>query len=103
MRAGVRAEDATGLVDDLADRGRARAGDPLDEARVVAVGDEADLLRLGLVGVGKAEPARDRADLILVHLAERELDVLEIVGRRREEKIGLVLFGIRGARDANVT
>ena len=37
----------------------------LDEGDVVAVGDEADLLRVGLVGVGQAGAARERAHLVL--------------------------------------
>ena len=44
----------------------------LEEPDVVAVGDEADLLRVGLVGVGQAEPARQRAHLVLAHVAERK-------------------------------
>ena len=74
------------MASDLAARrvhdraGAVRAGGlSLDEGRVVAVGHEADLLALGLVGDGQAALARDAPHLGLVEVADREERRLELL------------------------
>jgi hypothetical protein len=44
------------------------------EAAVVAAGDEADILAIGLCRVRQAEISRDRSRLVLLQPAQRELD-----------------------------
>ena len=67
-----------------------------EELLVVAAGNEADLLRVGLLGEGKAALARDLADLGLGQAAEREERVRELLLREAEEEVGLVLGQICG-------
>ena len=64
---------------------------------VVAVGDEADLVAVGLLGDGEIELARERADSRLVERADREERVRELILRQREEEIRLILRGIDAA------
>ena len=96
MRAGVRAERRPGLVvDDRAGRPAAAAG--VEKGDVVAVGDEADLLRVGLVGVGEAEPARQRAHLVLRLVAEREAHPRQDLRPDAEQEVRLILVGVARA------
>ena len=69
---------------------------PLDHLGVVAVGHEADVLAVVLVGNGKAELARRGADFRLGHGAERKTHEIELVARRGEEEIALVAVEVRG-------
>ena len=46
--------------------------EPLDESRIVAVGDETNFLALGLVGIREAQRAGARANFGLGHRAERK-------------------------------
>ena len=94
--AGVAAEHAAVDMDDVAGLGGARQ-QPLDHLAVVAGGDEADVLAVGLVGDGEAEFVRERAHLRLRQAAEREAQHRELLARRREEEIALVALGIGGA------
>ena len=69
----------------------------VEELLVVAAGDEADLLRVGLFGERQAElgaPSRGRAGL--VQLAEREEGAGELLLGEAEEEISLVLGGSAG-------
>ena len=81
------------LAVDIDERARLRlpAGPLAERLAVVAAGDEADLLALGLVGGHEAEPARHVADLRLRQLTEREPRVLELVLAEAVEEVGLVL------------
>ena len=63
----------------------------VDEGGVVAVGDEADFLAVGLAGDGDAEAFGEIAHFGLRHRAEREEGAGELVLREAEEEIGLVL------------
>ncbi|BFO15546.1 hypothetical protein SHKM778_19340 [Streptomyces sp. KM77-8] len=58
----MRADLGAGLVDDVA-LGLAEA--VREEALGVAVGDEADVVRVGLLGDGESAPLGLRADLLL--------------------------------------
>ena len=66
----------------------------LDEARVVAVGNEADLLAVRLVGDGQAAIACVGAHVGLRQLADRERRAGELRLRQREEEVRLVLRGV---------
>ena len=86
----VAVEQGTGL--------RHPAGPLAQRVAVVAAGDEADLLALGLVGRRQTEPARDVADLRLGQLAEREPRVIELVLAQAVQEVGLVLVGVACAQ-----
>ncbi len=64
-------------VQDVAGGGAEVAG---QEALGVAVGDEADVVRVGLLGDGQAAPLGLLADDVLGGVAEREERVGELVG-----------------------
>src|SRR3954454_20458178 len=89
----VLAQDGAGGVDDLAGR---LAELPGQEAAGVAVGDEADVVAVRLVGDGQPAPGRFGADLGLGGVAEREQGVGELVGGEDGEYVGLVLAGVGG-------
>ena len=74
----------------------------LDEAGVVTVGDEADLLALRLLGDRQAESTGMRAHLALGEVAERKARPGELGLGQAEEKVGLVL-GARRARAAGAS
>ena len=69
----------------------------LEEGVVVAAGDEADLLRVGLVGDGEACVGGHLADCGLLHLAEGEEGAGELLLSQAEEEVGLVLGVVGGA------
>ena len=69
----------------------------LEEGVVVAAGDEADLLRVGLGCDVEAGLCGHDADGWLLHLAEREEGAGELVLREAEEEVGLVLRVVGGA------
>src|SRR5271170_6833109 len=69
----------------------------VDELLIVAAGNEADLLRVGLVGGGDAELVRNLADARLGVAAERKESARELLLGEAEEEIGLVLAGVGGA------
>ena len=68
-----------------------RAAVPLDEGRIVAVGDEADILAVGLRRVDKAVLLCDAAHLVLAQPAEGKARMRELFLRQRVEDIALVL------------
>ena len=74
----------------------------LEEGVVVAAGDEADLLRVGLLGDGEAGVGGHLADGGLLHLAKREEGAAELLLREAEEEVGLVLrLCLRGGRGSS--
>src|SRR5258705_367900 len=70
---------------------------PLHKGRVVAVGNEADLLAVWLVGDGKAKSSRLLAHLGLDQAADRKDGAGKLILRQREEEVRLVLARIGAA------
>ena len=99
--AGMAADDLTGACDELA--GGFGHGLLLlvevgaEEGLVVAAGDEADLLRIGLGGDLEAGVRGHDAHGGLLHFAEREEGVGELVLGETEEEVGLVFAAVGGA------
>src|SRR5579862_2547750 len=92
----VRTEAAARLVDDGAAR---RLETVAGEKRAVVVaGEKARLLALGAPGYGEAGTFRLRARRLLVLVAEREDDAIEMHGVELREHVGLIL-GARCARE----
>src|ERR1700749_2218061 len=92
----VAAENATGAIDDLP--GRCRIGlHLLHDGCVFAIRDKADVLAVGFVGYDEAEFGRDGAHLTLVHIADGEAQIVELLLRRREQEVALVAYGIDSA------
>ncbi len=101
MDAGVSADNLAGGGDELA-RGVGHGLVLLvevggEEGGVVAAGDEADLLRIGLGGDGEARLGGQLADGWLLHFAEGKEGVAELVLSEAEEEVGLVFRAIGGA------
>ena len=92
----MRAERAAAAVDDRSRPKHVRVATS-QKATVVVVGNEADLLALGLVGRHQAEPARVGAYLLLVEIAHRKLRRRELALVERPEKIGLILARVAAA------
>src|SRR5712671_6105142 len=69
----------------------------IDEALVVAAGDEAYFLRVRLFRQRQMMLARQLAHLRLLHVAQGKQRAAELLLREPEEKICLVLGGIGGA------
>jgi len=69
----------------------------LEELGVAAAGDEADFLRVGLLGEVEAVAGGHLADGWLLHLSEREEGAGELSLGEAEEEVGLVLGGVGGA------
>src|SRR5450755_2780801 len=69
----------------------------VDEALVVATGDKANLLRVGLFREGETVLAREFAHLGLGHVTERKDCPTELLLRQAEEKISLILTVVGGA------
>ena len=67
-----------------------------DKACVVAVGDEAYVLTVGLVGVDEPCLLRQSAYLRLFEAAEREQRMRELLLRERVQHVGLVLAPVGG-------
>ena len=88
------AEHLPFAVDDLSLAGQRTRADLFDRARVIAVGHEADLLALGLVGSRQSEFARPGANFLFFEFAERELDRFQLFLTEFEQKIGLVLLPV---------
>ncbi len=65
--------------------------------RIVAVGNEADVLAVGLGGDGEAEFGGDLPHFGLGQAAEREAQVIELLVGRRVEEIRLVARRIERA------
>ena len=73
------------------------AGLALDERRVVAVGNEADFLAVGLLGDRQPEAARDVANRVLRQIADGEARARQLLLREREQEIRLILRRIEAA------
>ena len=86
----VLAQHAAVGVDDLAllHGAGAKAG---DKVAVVTLGDEADVLALGLVGERQAQPVRVGAGLVLGQGAQGKAEEGQLLPRRGEEEVALVL------------
>src|SRR5262249_43712932 len=95
----VAPEHAARGVDDLALAGEALGAQHLDGGGGVAVGDEAELLALGLLGGRGAEPGRGRAHPPPAELAEREARGSELFGPELVEEVALVLRGVARAQE----
>src|SRR5262245_22423355 len=88
----------------IEDRARARLADVLlDEAGVVVVGHEADLLTLRLVGREQAERARPLAHFGLGQPLEWEAAAAEQLLSQRVEDVALVLARVAAARERPAT
>ena len=83
-------------MDDVA-RGRAFWADPGDDLRVIAVGDETDVLRIRLGCVAKACRLGQLAHLRLGHSAQREAQIIELGVGRPIQEVRLVARRIKGA------
>src|SRR5258708_27295957 len=70
----------------------------LDKTGVVAVGNKADLLALGLVGGRESQRSRAGANFGLGHLTERKNSSRQLVLSEGEEKIRLILGIVDGAQ-----
>jgi hypothetical protein len=91
------AQHAAVHVHDLAGIGGAGA-QFLDHGGVIAVGHEADVLAVGLVGHRKPVFRGERAGFGLGgEVAQREAQEIELFLRGGEQEIGLVARGIGGA------
>ena len=91
--AAVAAERAPGAVDDRP-RPLAHAAVAREERRLAGAGQEAEVLRLALIGDGQAGVAGERAHLRLGQLAEREAHPRDGGRRERGEHVRLVLGGV---------
>ena len=67
----------------------------LDERRIIAVGDKADVLTVGLAGVEKAQFLGDAARVGLFKLAQRQARVRKLLLREGIEHIALILGGVQ--------
>src|SRR6478736_7244009 len=98
MCPGVSADRRPGLVvDDGAGRPTAAVG--VEKGDMVAVGDETDLLGVGLVGVGEREPAGQRAHLVLGLVTEWKAHAGQDLRPDAEQEVGLILVGVAGAAE----
>src|SRR5579872_5728868 len=95
MYAGVLAQSAAAGGDDLAARGSLRrallAQISLEKRRVVAIGDEANLLAIHLIGDWQSQAAGDLAHFGLIQLADRKQRAGQLRLRQAEEEVGLIL------------
>src|SRR3546814_270439 len=83
------AELAPCLVDDIA-RCVRLGPELLHQRRIIAIGDEADVLAVGLGGDPQAQFGRDLAHPRLGQRAEREAQEIELRGGGREMELALV-------------
>ena len=67
-----------------------------NDAGIIAIGHEADVLTVGLHGDHQPQLLSDRAHLRLGHPAKREAQIIELCLRRCEQKIALVARRIGG-------
>src|SRR4051812_12195197 len=87
--AAMAAEDPAGEIDDLSRRFRFWTH-ALHQARIIAIGNEADVLAVGLCGDLELQLGSDPPDLVLRQLAERKAQEFELLARRSIEEIALV-------------
>ena len=85
----VLADDPPAQVDDLTRRGGLRP-EPLDQAGIVAVGDEADVLAVRLGGDEEPRSFRQLAHRRLRQVAQGEAEEVELLGGGAVKEIALV-------------
>src|SRR5579863_468740 len=88
--AGVAGERPPGIIDNPAGPDSVGGRGALDVSGIVAVGHEADLLALGLIGINQPERSRARTGLVLGHRPKREQGPGQLALLQAEEKIGLI-------------
>src|SRR5208282_382023 len=86
MHAGVTRQSLSFAVNDRSGAELRGIASPLDKTRVVAVGNEADFLALGLVRGRQAQRASAGANFGLGHRAKRKNRPREFILPEREEK-----------------
>ena len=91
LNAAVTAQNTAVHVDEITRFG-AVAGVFPDETGVSAVGNKADILTVGLVGIGKAGAAGNFPDLFLGVTAQRQAQVGQLVLGQGIEHIALILL-----------
>src|SRR5207248_10963363 len=104
MNAVVSAQDTTARVNDLAFAGQTirlvfSFEIAINEASVVAVGHEANLLRFRFLSDRQLARACDIAHLRLRHLAQRKQRARELRLRQLPEKVGLVFLQVAPAKE----
>ena len=62
----------------------------LDEIGIAALGHEADVLAVGLVGNREPHGRRNRPGFLLGNMAKRKAQIVDLVLRRGEQEIALV-------------
>ena len=91
MDAAVTADHSTVFVNDRA----GRVGDvgplPGNEAGIVVVRDETNLLTVGLVGHRQLSRARVLADCVFRPIADRKYCARQLLLRQRKQKVRLIL------------
>ena len=95
-------EDAAARIDEVARLGR-DAAELAQEAHIVPVGDEADVLRVGLLRVFKAEVCGEGADLRLAVRADGKQQMRELALRHLVEHIALILVRVHAAQEQVTT
>jgi len=96
MNSLVRSHHASVFIDDDA-VARGVGSVLLHEARVIVVGNEADLLAVRLVGDGQPALARVGAHGVLRPIAHRKNGATELILRERKQEVRLILCRIRAA------
>src|SRR5579863_6392215 len=95
MNAGVLADDFTTCSHEFASCIRQRLtllGEiGIDEALIVSAGDEADLLRVGLLGKRQTVLARKFAHLRLLHVSQRKESSAQLILGEAKKEVRLVL------------
>ena len=74
-----------------------------DDAGIIAVGYEADILTVRLGCNAKAKLSRDLADISLWHPPKREAQIIKLILRRCEQEIALIARGIERAVQFSTT
>ena len=95
-QAAMRPQHLARAVDDLAGA-HGIGADLFDDAGIIAVGHEADILAVGLGGDRQADGAGDVAHPVLGEVAEREAEEFELFAGRGEQEVALVAGRIGGA------
>src|ERR1700722_390924 len=97
----VPAQNFTGSGDDIARFLRQIASlllqISLDKLHVISRRDKTDFLALGLFRDGNLQAARDFADFVLLQFAEGKIGARELLLRKAEEEISLVLGFVHGS------
>ena len=103
VNAAVIPENVLVSVDDFTHSRKPIGTDALDRRGVVALGNEADLLALGLLRRGESEGARFGTHCHLGEFAERKSDPSQLLLLQLEQEVRLVFFEVCGASQAAPT